>query len=104
MDMRNFYLGDFLMNNAKELCGHTVTLDMRRKMEITGVLEVISFDDSEVVLVSECGELAAEGRGIRIEVLDTARGVVTLEGEIDALYYSEREEKKKKGRLGRLSG
>ena len=90
------------MNNAKELASHCVTLDMRKHMEITGVREVVSFDETGVILLTVCGELMAEGSGIRINVLDTERGVVTLEGRLDSIFYSESEEKGKKGLFGRL--
>ena len=90
------------MNNARDIQGHTVWLDMRKNMEITGVREVVSFDDTGAILVTLCGELTAEGKGIKINVLDTERGVVTLEGEIDAIYHSNIEEGQKKGIFGRL--
>ncbi len=90
------------MNNAKEVQSHAVTLDMRKRMEITGVREVVSFDDAGAILRTVCGELTAEGKGIKINVLDTDRGIVTLEGTIDALFYSDLDDKEKKGIFGRL--
>ena len=90
------------MNNAKDAQAHAIRLDMRKNMEISGVCEVVSFDDTGAILTTVCGELTAEGRGIKINVLDTERGVVTLEGDIDAIYYSDNDERQKKGLFGRL--
>ena len=64
-------------------------------MEIEGVIEVASFDDVTVTLVTDCGELNVEGKGLRIGVLDTERGVVSIDGNVDAIYYSEERQKKR---------
>ena len=82
---------------------HKVAIDKRERMEILGVTEVVSFDDISVILKTVCGEMNIEGRALKIEVLDTERGVVSLEGKVDALYYSEEKESRKGGLFGRFS-
>ena len=76
---------------------HGIRLDKRSHMDISGVLEVESFDDVSVILKTDCGELTVEGMGIRIGTLDTDRGVVELDGKVDAVYYSEERENKRSG-------
>ena len=44
-----------------------------------------------------------EGKDIKISVLDTERGVVSLDGKIDALFYSDSEDGKKRGFFGKLA-
>lgn len=71
-------------------------------MSITGVSEVLSFDESAVHLQTVCGELTVEGEGLRIGTLDTERGLVALEGaSIDGLFYLRPEGEERRGLFGR---
>lgn len=72
-----------------------ITIKGRREMILEGVREVVDFDEVSLHARTVDGELFVEGCGIRIGVLDTERGLVTLIGEITALYYSEGESEKK---------
>lgn len=67
---------------------HEIVLHMRQKMQLNGVREVDSFDETGAVFHTVCGELTVEGRDIHIGVLDVERGVVSLTGKIDGIYYS----------------
>lgn len=90
------------MNSEKNERIHEISVNMRRKMELSGVSEVISFDDESANFRTVCGDMCVEGKGIRIGVLDTERGVVTLEGRIDAIIYSDDEEPRRQGLFGKL--
>ena len=79
-----------------------IRLYMRENLDVSGVIDVVRFDDLCVVLQTVCGELTVDGRNIKISVLDTDRGVVALEGEIDAMYYSDDTKKEKRGFWGKL--
>ena len=81
---------------------HAININMRKRMDISGVREVDSFDELGVILKTVCGELTVEGKDIKVSVLDTDRGVVSLEGKIDALFYSDNEDVKKRGFFGKL--
>lgn len=79
-----------------------ISLKGRREMSISGVTEVVGFDEESVRLKSVDGELFVEGREIKIGALDTDRGVVTLSGVINGIYYAAEPDKQKKGFFGRL--
>lgn len=79
--------------------GHMLTLTDRAKVEIGGVVEVSSFDEETVVLVTVCGELTVEGMGLRVGTLDLARGAVVIEGSITSFYYEEDARSRKKSLL-----
>lgn len=81
---------------------HDITLKGRGQLRISGVREVISFDEQAVRLHTVCGELMVEGEALHIGVLDIERGVVALDGTVDGLYYSREEPSGKKGLLGKL--
>ena len=87
---------------AKTANKHTVMLSERAEVQITGVLEVVSFDETAVELRTVCGELCVEGDGLHIGVLDTERGIVTLEGKsVDGIYYPHADSGERKGIWGR---
>ena len=89
------------MNGQNERQPHEIRVGMRKDMNVTGVKEVISFDEECVVLRSGCGEMTVEGSGLHVGVLDTDRGVVTLSGKIDAIYYTDERPNERRG-LGKL--
>ena len=68
---------------------HTLSASARAHAEIAGVGEVESFDENTVILLTDCGRMTVEGEGLRVGTLDIARGVVVLDGRIDAVYYSD---------------
>ena len=79
-----------------------VTVKNRNKMSISGVTEVVSFDETAVELRTVCGDLCIEGEGLHIGVLDTERGIVALEGKsIDGIYYPRDDSAPHKGLWGR---
>ena len=82
---------------------HEIKLIKRKDLSVSGVLEVISFDEESARLMSVEGEIFVEGEGIKIGVLDTDRGVVTLSGKIDGIYYAEDSKNEKKGFFARFS-
>ena len=48
------------MNGHTERQGHEIFVGMRKEMRVTGVTEVVSFDENCVVLKSSCGEMTVE--------------------------------------------
>ncbi len=83
---------------------HEVFMSERKTLRLTGVSEVISFDDLSVVLKTVCGELAIDGEGLRISTLDTAHGTLDVNGNIQALNYFDKKKENKKGVLGKIFG
>ena len=74
----------------------------RRALSVGGVEEVINFDEECVRLKSVDGEMIVEGEGIKIDTLDTDRGVVKLNGRINGIYYASEPDTSKKGFFGKL--
>ena len=74
-----------------------IVLENREKLNVTGVLDVLSFDDQIVILETELGLLTVKGENIRINKLSLDTSEVTLEGEIAQLSYSEKDVAEKSG-------
>ena len=76
---------------------HSLTVKNREGMVLDGVLEVISFDEGQVILKTMLGTLTVEGEGLHVTKLLLDCGEVSLSGKISGLFYSERGEREKGG-------
>ena len=80
---------------------HNCHINSRNHIDITGVCEVISFDENTVILVTACGEMTLEGQDLHVGALDTDKGIIAIDGKISALYYMDSSSKKRRGLLRR---
>lgn len=85
---------------------HDLVLKSRKNMSIDGVENVISFDETQIELVTACGEVTIEGTGLHISTLELESGVVELDGVVDGIFYSDgkSESDKSRGFFSRLFG
>ncbi len=72
-----------------------LVLENREKLSISGVIDVLSFDDQIVILETELGMLTIKGDNIRINKLSIDTTEVVLEGEITSMSYTDKELSKK---------
>ena len=72
-------------------------LENRGKLSISGVIDVLSFDDQVVMVETELGLLTVKGENIRINKLSIDTSEVIVEGDISYLAYSDKEIDKNKG-------
>ena len=81
---------------------HKLTLNERKTLTMTGVTEVVSFDDLAIVLRTGLGILTVHGQNLQLKNLSLEGGQVAVEGTIAAFIYEEpRQERKWLGRLFR---
>ncbi len=88
------------MDSVKEK--HSITLKDRKDMRIDGVTEVISFDELYVMLKTQCGDMAIEGKDLKIAVLEIDAGIVVLSGTVSGVYYSDPQNKEKRSFVKKL--
>ncbi len=67
---------------------HTLLLEGRSKMTLSGIKEVTGFSDSEVVLKTTCGVLLIHGKCLNISRLNTDTGELFISGEVSVMKYS----------------
>lgn len=72
-------------------------LENREKLTITGVVDVLSFDDQIVIVETDLGLLTIKGEDLRINKLSIDSSEVIIEGEIFNLGYSNESINKKGG-------
>ena len=73
----------------EQLLPHKLTLHERRTLTMDGVTEVVSFDDSAVILRTSLGTLCVHGRELQLKTLTQNGGQVAVEGTVSALIYEE---------------
>ena len=68
---------------------HTVILEGREKLSISGVVDVQSFDEDQVLLETVRGMLVVRGKGLHVERLQLEAGELIVEGEVGCLEYDD---------------
>ena len=76
-----------------------LVLENREKLSVSGVNDVLSFDDQIVMIDTELGLLSVKGENIRINKLSLDTAEVIVEGEISSLSYSPNKQDKSAGTI-----
>ncbi|MGI6019662.1 MAG: sporulation protein YabP [Marvinbryantia sp.] len=74
---------------------HKVVVAERKSGTVSGISDVLSFDENEIVLDTEMGLLTIKGKDLHISRLSLELGEADMEGKVDSMVYSERGHKKK---------
>ena len=74
----------------------SLSLEDRKKLTLSGVLEVVNFDDEKISLNTILGNLAIKGEGLKMNKLDVQNGDVIIIGYISTMIYSGKDGKKSK--------
>lgn len=80
--------------------GRTLTLTGREKLSLSGVEDVLRFDEQEILCRTTLGDLVVEGSSLRMTGFSATEGTLLLCGEISGLYYEDKKGKKKGGIFG----
>ena len=82
---------------------HKVVMVNRKNCSLSGVTDVIAFDEKEVVLETQMGTLLIKGDNMHIKRLTLDQGEVEIDGSIDAYLYSGKKVREERESLfGRL--
>lgn len=76
---------------------HKLILNNRRTCNLTGVSDVLSFDENEVVLETDQGMLMIKGKELHVNRLTLDKGEVDIDGRVDSFIYSEQSSMGSKG-------
>lgn len=66
---------------------HSLHLIERKSLSVTGVAEVVRFEEDAVVLQTDMGMLVVQGEQLQLKELSVEGGRVTVEGTVSALSY-----------------
>ncbi len=90
------------MNSSSVGLLQNLILENREKLNVSGVNDVLSFDDQVVIIETELGLLTVKGENLKINKLNIDTSEVIVEGKIDNLSYSEHQAKSEGGILGKI--
>lgn len=76
-----------------------IILENRNKLSVSGVKDVLSFDDQVVIMETELGLLTVKGENLKINKLSIDTSEVVVEGETNSISYSEQNKIKQEGSL-----
>lgn len=76
-------------DRQKQRLPHSLILENRKCLSLSGVKDVGSFDDEAVTIYTDFGELNVRGRSLHISKLNLDSGEVTIDGELAAMVYTE---------------
>lgn len=79
-----------------------VILENRKKLTLTGIRDVLSFDDEIVVVESELGLLNIKGTDLRVNKISVETGDVIVDGTIRAIEYSDKDIGPKQGLMSKI--
>ncbi len=68
---------------------HKLSLNERKNLTMTGVTEVVSFDEEGIILRTGLGTLLVQGKDLQLKTLSLDGGQVAVEGTISSLIYEE---------------
>lgn len=81
-----------MVNDEKALTAakpHTLSMEERCRLTVTGVEDVLSFDETDIVMKTAQGELNVRGSGLHIGKISLDVGELKVEGTISELRYEE---------------
>lgn len=68
---------------------HKLILNNRRTCNLTGINDVLSFDENEIILETDLGMLMMKGKELHVNRLTLDKGEVDIEGRVDSFTYAE---------------
>ncbi len=81
---------------------HNIILENRKKLSVSGVKDVESFNEEEIVLHTELGVLIIKGSSLHIGKLNMDNGEVSIDGSVDNCEYADESGRGSAGLLARI--
>ncbi len=77
------------MSDERRGVKHTLTIEKREQVSVTGVMEVISFDEEAIVAETEMGILIIRGMNLHVNKLNLEAGELAVDGDIINVSYED---------------
>ncbi len=85
------------MDEKTGIRAHSCLMQNRSSVSLTGVREVVSFDEEQVVMDTDLGLLTLKGKELHVSRLTVEKGEVDIDGTVDSMTYSSNEAYRKAG-------
>ena len=81
---------------------HNLVLENRKKLSMTGIIDVDSFNEDCIVAQTDLGDINIKGSGLHITKLNIDINELQVEGEISSIVYMDSHVKKKGGVFSKI--
>jgi len=78
-----------MADEKKNASRHAVSIDRRNTVSVSGVLDVISFDEETIIAETEMGILIIRGANLHVSRLHLDSGELNVDGEIVSVTYED---------------
>ncbi len=86
----------------KEVGNQSLTLEQRKKLDLTGVKKINSLNNEEFIVVTNLGVVQITGDNLEMVQLEINKGFLQITGKIDKIEYVTETPKEKKKIFGKL--
>jgi sporulation protein YabP len=69
------------------MTGHIINMTDRKSIELSGIINVVNFDEEEIILETVMGYLEIGGQELHITMLNLDNGKIAVMGSINQLVY-----------------
>ena len=74
-------------DRKRSVSRHSLQIDKRENVTITGIIDVISFDEESVIGETEMGVIIIKGANLHVKRINLENGELAVTGEIDGVNY-----------------
>ena len=81
---------------------HNIIMENRNTLSVSGVTAVDNFDEKEILIYTQLGELTVTGKNLHVNSMSIETGEMTVEGDIWGLNYGDKDRKGPVSFIGKL--
>ena len=90
------------IEEKKKICMQNIFLENRNKLNVTGVLDVLNFDEQMITMETELGILVVKGSDLKLNKYNLDDTELMIEGEISSLLYDDKINHKNESLLAKI--
>lgn len=90
------------LKDSKYQQNHSLHINNRESVDLTGVIKVITFNEENVVLQTTMGGLSIKGKSMKVNKLNVDNGEMSIEGYIYSILYNDKENVNKEKLIKKL--
>lgn len=83
------------MEEKKTGKAHSLMLEARKYGRLTGVQDIHSFNENEILLLTDAGKVQIKGEQLHVKGLDLEKGEAEIEGKVNSVSYLTKNAQKK---------
>ena len=68
---------------------HNIIMEDRKKLSVSGVTDIDSFDEQTIIAITDLGELTIRGWNLHITRLNLEQSELMVDGDISSLTYTD---------------